>query len=388
MGDGAARHDSREPRREAGTTGDHLFCGVLGWGTNACTEGNKARRSITVEGDSTGAGSGITGAGKEDGVHAGTGDGRNAHDAKSAGQPRGDPAGAEEPRGEPVSGDNSVAGQLQAGLHQPGVSIGVHSGVRLADAGQEAGTGRVPGPRLSDLRPLAKQEIAFLVEQSRCIETPGVEALLAEGRIQLIEVCCSPQSGLSAAMIQKAGENSAFRMSAWNGYDLTTSKGAQKARNDRRRLRPKDMWISTPCGPWSRMQRINQRTAAQIKRLKDKRGVSLIIITNAVALAYDQAQDGGYIHWEWPRDAASHGLSVVMRMVEDLCLITVRLDGCQVGLRDDKGVLCYKPWIIYTNCPEMAKALALKCSRDHVHAHIEGNSRPERPTTQEQCATE
>ena len=120
------------------------------------------------------------------------------------------------------------------------------------------------------------------------------------------------------------------------------------------------------------MQRINQRTAAQVKRLKDKRAISLILITNAVALAYGQAQDGGYVHWEWPRDAASHGLSVVMRMVEDLCLITVRLDGCQVGLRDDKGVLCYKPWIIYTNCSEMAKALALKCSRDHVHAHIEG----------------
>ena len=108
------------------------------------------------------------------------------------------------------------------------------------------------------------------------------------------------------------------------------------------------------------MQRINQRTTAQVKRLKDKRAISLIIITNAVALAYDQAQDGGYVHWEWPRDAASHGLSVILRMVEDLCLITVRLDGCQVGLRDDKGVLCYKPWIIYTNCSEMAKALALK----------------------------
>ena len=120
------------------------------------------------------------------------------------------------------------------------------------------------------------------------------------------------------------------------------------------------------------MQRINQRTAKQVLRLKDTRAVSLIIITNAVAIVYDQAEDGGYIHWEWPRDAESHDLSIIRRMVDDLHLITVRLDGCQVGLRDDNGVLCYKPWTIYTNCPEMARALALQCTRDHVHAHIEG----------------
>ena len=86
--------------------------------------------------------------------------------------------------------------------------------------------GRLPG--LASLRPLTRQEVAFLVGQSRSTETPGVEALLAEGRAKLIELCCSPQSGLSAAMEQKAGENSAYRMSAWNGYDLTTSGGGQR----------------------------------------------------------------------------------------------------------------------------------------------------------------
>ena len=75
------------------------------------------------------------------------------------------------------------------------------------------------------------------------------------------------------------------------------------------------------------MQRINQKTAAQVKRLKEKRAVSLIIITNAVAIVYDQAEDGGYAHWEWPRDAESHDLSLILRMVEDLSLITMRLDG-------------------------------------------------------------
>ena len=45
-----------------------------------------------------------------------------------------------------------------------------------------------------------------------------------------------------------------------------------------------DLWVSTPCGPWSMMQRLNQRTAAQVKMLKEKRAASLIINTNAVAI--------------------------------------------------------------------------------------------------------
>ena len=84
------------------------------------------------------------------------------------------------------------------------------------------------------------------------------------------------------------------------------------------------------------MQRINQRTAEQVQRLKEKRAISLLIITNAVAIVYGQAEEGGYVHWEWPRDAESHDLSIILRMAEDLCLIAVRLDGCQVGLRDEK----------------------------------------------------
>ena len=118
------------------------------------------------------------------------------------------------------------------------------------------------------------------------------------------------------------------------------------------------------------MQRINHRTADQVNRLKEKRAVSLVIITNAVAIVYDQAQDGGYVHWEWPRDAESHDLSIVRQMVEDLCLITVRVDGCQVGLRGEKGVLCYQPWVIHTNCPEMARASAFRYTRDRIHKHI------------------
>ena len=66
------------------------------------------------------------------------------------------------------------------------------------------------------------------------------------------------------------------------------------------------------------MQILNHMTAAQVKRLEEKRDASLIIITNAVAIVYDQAEDGGYAHWEWPRAAESHDLSIILRLVDDI----------------------------------------------------------------------
>ena len=109
-------------------------------------------------------------------------------------------------------------------------------------------------------------------------------------------------------MILEAGPSAAVRLSCWNGYDVSTAEGGQRAREERRRLRPKDLWMVTPCGAWSRMQRINQRTPQQIRKLEEKRAMSYTIITYAVACAYDQAEEGGFLHWEWPRDASCHEL--------------------------------------------------------------------------------
>ena len=59
----------------------------------------------------------------------------------------------------------------------------------------------------------------------------------------------------------------------------------------------------------------------QIKRLKEKRATSIVIIENAIVCCYDQAEEGGFIYWEWPLDADCHDLPMVRQRVDDLCLI-------------------------------------------------------------------
>ena len=62
------------------------------------------------------------------------------------------------------------------------------------------------------------------------------DCLLSCKRIQLMEVCCSPESILSSTMQKKKGDDSVCRISAWNGCDMSTQAGLEKARELRNKL--------------------------------------------------------------------------------------------------------------------------------------------------------
>ena len=127
------------------------------------------------------------------------------------------------------------------------------------------------------------------------------ECLLNCKRIHLMEVCCSPASILSSTMQKKKGHDSVCRISAWNGCNMSTQAGLEKARELRRKLRPRDLWGIVPCGPWSALQNLNQKTEKQRQELQKKRAQSFRIIRNTLILIKDQVEDGGDAHWEWPK---------------------------------------------------------------------------------------
>ena len=56
------------------------------------------------------------------------------------------------------------------------------------------------------------------------------DCLLSCKRIHLMEVCCSPESILSSTMQKKKGADSVCRVAEWNGYDMATEAGLEKAR--------------------------------------------------------------------------------------------------------------------------------------------------------------
>ena len=138
-------------------------------------------------------------------------------------------------------------------------------------------------------------------------------------------------------MQKRKGEDSVCRISAWNGYDMSTQAGLEKARELRRKLRPRDLWASVPCGPWSTIQNLNQKTEKQRQELQKKREKSLRIIRNTITLIKDQVEDGGDAHWEWPKECQGYKLPMIIKAFDELGMYEAIINGCMVGMRGSKG---------------------------------------------------
>ena len=195
----------------------------------------------------------------------------------------------------------------------------------------------------------------------------------------LLEVCCSDQSRLTQT-VQSAG-GVAYRVGIQNNMDLTTEIGGERARQFAEKVKPRWLWISTPCGPTSPLQNLNQKTAIQIKKLKQKQRKSRKIIRNGLVLAEEQVQRGGHVGWEWPALNLAWGYPEVKRFFENLdregLRHRIRLDGCQVGVvSPDTQEPMLKPWRIETTSPHMAHALNLRCNNSHTHVECVGHDRP------------
>jgi hypothetical protein len=87
----------------------------------------------------------------------------------------------------------------------------------------------------------------------------------------------------------------------------------------------------------------------------------------------DQIEDGGHVHWEWPKDCDGYHLEEVVSMLRRCSFLEAILDGCTVGVKSQRGRPILKPWKKMTTCPLMAKRLSRRCQRNHVHDWCEGS---------------
>ena len=88
-------------------------------------------------------------------------------------------------------------------------------------------------------------------------------------RVDFAEICCTADNQLAGEIITRGG--TADRYSHWNGFDLTTHRGATSLRNRLEETQPRWVWFSPPCGPDSPMQNLTQINDEQKARLETKR---------------------------------------------------------------------------------------------------------------------
>lgn len=196
---------------------------------------------------------------------------------------------------------------------------------------------------------------------SACIEN-GVPP------VDVMEVCCEADS-LLVTMVEKAGGRG-IRLGLFNGFDLLTDAGLQKALRAVREYRPRYLWISMPCGATSPIQHLNELTPEARKKSMQRRSRSKRLVRNGVKVMNEQLVLGGELLQEWPfpNDAWHqreirefwHSLQAIGR--EEI----VRLDGCAFGLRCEQGLM-KKPWMLRCSKPGAFTALGRRCDGRHEH---------------------
>ena len=123
--------------------------------------------------------------------------------------------------------------------------------------------------------------------------------LLKENKkdIDLIEVFCSPTSQLTTT-----AHHAGLDTGRWTieDFDLSRPSGCEQAMNRLRQIRPKRLWLSPECGPYSSMQNANQNTPQQIGHSRKKRELAFRQWQSCIRLAWLQLELGGTFYIEQP----------------------------------------------------------------------------------------
>ena len=190
-------------------------------------------------------------------------------------------------------------------------------------------------------------------------------------RLDLLEVFCGPQSQLTA-QAQKLGYR-AERFGMLQG-DLQTLHGRESLFHKLVVHRPRHVWFSPTCGPWSGFSCLNgSRSIESWDALQQDRMEHLGQLALGVVILRFQRQHSNHMHWEQPQGSIM--LKVPYMQEVRYYMLSVDVDLCTAGdLRDpDNGLLIKKGLTIMTTSEHMVKSLhGLRCTGNHQHQTIEG----------------
>ena len=189
---------------------------------------------------------------------------------------------------------------------------------------------------------------------------------------QLAEVFCSDRSPL-VQQVQALGSH-AFRFGLAQG-DLATESGRAELFKLVAVHRPKDVWFSPTCGPWSAWTNLNSaRSMEHYMNYQNQRRSLLYQIALGSVLCRHQVQHGRQMHWEQP--SKSKMLDVPHMSEIHAMTQAAECDLCTIGnLRDpisQKHIR--KSLVILTTSRSMFNMIhGRKCHGQHEHQQIEGS---------------
>ena len=204
----------------------------------------------------------------------------------------------------------------------------------------------------------------------------ALSSLASSGRLELLEIACSETSILTAEMRRLTGrEDAAERLSLWNGCDLSTNEGIRKAVQVIDLKRPRNVWLSPVCGPYSLMQNANQRTPEQVEALQEKRRHALKQYVGCCIIYSYAVRAGCHATWEWSQSCLGWRLPIIKALQERHQPLFAVVRGCQVNLRNDQGDFISKGWKLMTTNRALAETMELPCScpKNTVHVSCEGS---------------
>ena len=233
--------------------------------------------------------------------------------------------------------------------------------------------------RLSQVIGEQLEELASLVQDSQQTRhaprnkwTSLPEKSASRGKVDLMEVYCSPTSELTRAA-QRAGMQ-VMRFSEKDG-DLSTEEGRHKLWALIQDRQPEDIWMAPECGAWGNWSRFNMsRSLMTFDRIEKQREVQREHLRLCNEVYLHQVASGRHFHLEQPTGSEA----MMQPETEDIRSGTFRtvFDMCEVGgLKVPRGNnYLRKRSVIYTTSRDLHECLDHRlCSGHHDHQHIAGN---------------
>ena len=189
-----------------------------------------------------------------------------------------------------------------------------------------------------------------------------------QGKWDVCEVFSPPRVTKRA---QRLGIKPGMAMDLATGWDFAKSRHREEALRLINEHQPALVMLSPPCGPFSSMRNLtNHKRDSHTVAAEVKAGRKHLAFAARIA-RLQMAAGRGFL-FEHPASAVSWRERTLEELRQHAQVYEVRLDMCQFGLVSATGNPTLKPTLLLTNIQELAKCLAKRCERLHVHEPLEG----------------